>query len=234
MTNIAKRLLAAAVVATTSGTAVGQITTRIDLTPYVNGSGGAYALTNPYGSLTGNTGTAFSAVGFNLLNPAFNDMWVGWTTGLTVDIQTNVFGATSVYTLFNTLYGTAGLLTATVEFRGSQGASQTFSLIGDVDVRDFNNYVFTNNINNTTTQVWWTDGQFHRLDAQFFRLAPAFQTQTLTSIRITTGTAGFGISNPILHAITIVAVPEPSSYMLMCLGVSVLCLFARMRKKHSA
>ena len=36
--------------------------------------------------------------------------------------------------------------------------TQTFNLIGDVDIRDYNNWVWTNTINGTTTtQVWTND-----------------------------------------------------------------------------
>lgn len=97
----------------------------------------------------------------------------------------NILNATNVYTLMNTFFGssTAGV---SVQFQGTGGANQLFNLTGGTGIRDWNQDVYANTINGTTTQAWYSvNSGNQRFDAQQFTLSPAFQGQTLTHILIT-------------------------------------------------
>jgi len=158
----------------------------------------------------------------------------------TLVVPVNLFGVQNVYTLVNTIWGTTTPGLASIQFNGSLGASYTFNLVGNNDMRDFLFNVFTNSINNTTTTNVFNAGSGFgnavRLDMQTIALPAAFQTQTLTDVTfIDNGTEGLqrifvsGIS-----VSTIAAVPEPSSLLLLgsagVIGVSATTYWKRRRK----
>jgi hypothetical protein len=231
-----------AVAALALGGAAQAATVQVDLSSIANYNNGSFLIGGPVGMATGNAGTSFSSLAFNLRDPAAgNNVWLGDSTGASADLKTSIYGATTVYTLINTLYGQAGTTAMTIEFKGSAGASQVFTLVGNTDVRDYNNWVWTNSINGTTTQTWWTNNlnptptdQTHRYDAQQFSLSSAFATQTLTDIVVTAGASGVNYSQPMLSAIDVVtAVPEPGSLALMGLGVGGLMLQVGRRSRRT-
>lgn len=180
----------------------------VDLSACANVSAG---LGQPVGKAKGNAQTAHAKLKFALPDPALgNNAWRG-DFGSTLSFAVSVPSPTAVYTLINTFYGQAGVSNATVHFTGTNGASASFELIGNVDVRDYNNWTWTNGINGTTTQTWWTDklnpapfDQSHRLDAQRFDLQAAFAGETLTGIAITApANAQAGVMEPVLYALGI-------------------------------
>jgi hypothetical protein len=113
---------------------------------------------------------------------------------VSLNIPVGVYGVTSAFTLLNTFWGWAGPTAYLyVTFTGSDGATETVPLVGDVNVRDYNNDGNTNTINNTSTIQVWQNGLGQRLDRQEYVLPAAFRTQTLTSVTITdTGNQGNG------------------------------------------
>ncbi|MBS0445510.1 MAG: PEP-CTERM sorting domain-containing protein [Proteobacteria bacterium] len=219
-----------------AGAASAQVT-QVDLGGVVNT---AYSIGGPVGLTAGNTGTALSSLTFDLRDPSTtSNVWVGYSTGDSITLHPDLYGVGSAYSLFNTLFGQAGLPTVSIEFKGSAGADQTFTLTGNTDIRDYNNWVWTNSINGTTTQEWWTNNlnpsptdQSHRWDAQVYALAPAFATQTLTDIVITAGQVGGNYSQPMLAALDlqVAAVPEPASAALTLAGLLGLAAFATRRR----
>jgi len=135
-------------------------------------------------------------------------------------VPVNLFGVQSVYSLVNTLWGSSASGLASIHFDGSLGASYTFNLVGNNDIRDFLFGSFTNSINNTTTTNVFNAGSGFgnavRLDMQTIVLPVEFQTQTLTDVTFTDNGADFsqrifvsGLS------VATVAVPEPSSLILL-------------------
>ena len=93
-----------------------------------------------------------------------------------------------------------------IAFNGSNGATVTQPLVGNVNVRDYNNDGNTNTIDNTTTRQVWDNGLGQRLDRQEYVLPAAFASQELTSVTITdTGSEGEGIngSRAVLAALTV-------------------------------
>ncbi len=124
-----------------------------------------------------------------------------------VELVVNLQGAREVHTLINTDWGQGGPASfARVEFVGSGGLLHGVDLVGNVDIRDWNQFAWTNTINGTSTTEVWTAGSV-RLDKQRFILPVAFHTAELRRIRfIDTGAAEF---QRILVSGASVLVPRP-------------------------
>ncbi|MFH0980155.1 MAG: CARDB domain-containing protein, partial [Planctomycetota bacterium] len=134
-----------------------------------------------------------------------------WTSGsvpgpnpIVLDIPVNLPGALEVHTLINTGWGQPGPTAyAWLEFFGSAGAYYHKDLIGNVDIRDWNQASWTNSINGTTTiNVVLLGG--HRLDKQQILLPAEFLDQRLVTIRLTDVGAG-GFSRAFLAGVTVLA-----------------------------
>ncbi len=101
-----------------------------------------------------------------------------------IDMPVGQYAVREVHTLINTYWGQPGPTSlASVEFFGGDGAYHLKQLIGNEDIRDWNNYVFTNTINNTTTQNVVSVGP-HRLDKQRIVLPAEFRDQILETVRL--------------------------------------------------
>lgn len=145
----------------------------------------------PIGVKKGNAGTDFSKIEFDLIDfRKKNNFWRG-INGALLTIDLAVPKATAVQILINTGWGQAGIPNALVSVESSGGRSKTFKLIGNKTIRDFNNWVFTNNINGTTTQEWWTNNknptpqdQSHRYDAHVIDITSVVKGDALTQIVI--------------------------------------------------
>jgi hypothetical protein len=142
-----------------------------------------------------------------------NNYWAGAAAAnfgpgvVRLTIPVGVSGVTSAFTLLNSMWGFAGPTAYLyITFTGSDGATVTQPLVGNVNVRDYNNDDNTNTINNTSTVQAWTNGEGQRLDRQEYILPPEFASQVLTSITITdTGSEGNGTdgSRAVLAAVTV-------------------------------
>ncbi|MBS0196800.1 MAG: hypothetical protein JSR77_08585 [Planctomycetes bacterium] len=122
------------------------------------------------------------------IEPGGNNIWwAGLATGpnpRTLTVPVNVRGVKRVETLINTAWGQGGpgsLLR--IEFIGTHGAFHALDLVGGVDVRDWNQYAYTNTINNTTTTNVFVSGG-HRLDKQSFELPDSFANEDLLAVRV--------------------------------------------------
>jgi PEP-CTERM motif len=184
-----------------------------------NGFGTSFDITSDanghnYGELRGSDGQLFSPGTY------------------TVDI--GIFGVTDVYTLMNAYAPQPRQVLASVEFIGSEGATETFQLVNGINVRDEFMGAYANTINGTTTRNAFTvTGQgaagtgsdqtgaygTYVIDEQRFVLPSEFATQTLEQIIYTyTGASGTGI----LEALSVVtSVPEPSSVILLGAGMAM-------------
>ena len=139
----------------------------------------------------------------------FND------AGGTITINTNLQDVTNVYTLINAYFPPSGANLETVEFIGSGGATQTFTLVDGQQVRDFFQGAYANTINGVTAQNAFTVNNVqgaagtgnvttgatgtYNIDEQDFTLDSAFATQNLTQIVITDSNTG---GTPILLGVT--------------------------------
>jgi hypothetical protein len=219
-----------------AGTAQAANYTTIDLSSYANDS---WAQT--WGVSSFPTGSqTFNGTPFNIASDANGARYASAYLNSTnvITIATNIAQATNAFSLINTIWGQPGPNSyLSITFTGSAGATQTFNLVGDEDIRDFNNFAYTNTINGTTTvNAVTVDGGAHRLDEQAFALDSAFLTQNLTSITMTdTGADGF--ERGALTGLTIESaggaapVPEPAAWALMVGGFGLVGGAMRMRRK---
>jgi hypothetical protein len=142
-----------------------------------------------------------------------NNYWAGGAAAdfgpgtVQLTIPVGVYGVTSAFTILNTMWGWEGPTAYLyITFRGSNGATRTVPLVGNVNVRDYNNDGNTNTIDNTSTVQVWDNGLGQRLDRQEYLLPAEFARQTLTSVTITdTGNEGNGTngSRAVLAALTV-------------------------------
>ena len=144
-----------------------------------------------------------------------NNFYDGFTHGSALTINVAIPDATNVYTLMNAYAPLSSDQIATVEFIGSEGTTETFTLVAGNQIRDYYEGVYANSINGTTTQNAFTVngvtdgppgnegfGTFH-IDEQDFTLSSAFASQTLVQIVITDlGNQRGGTDVPILLGAT--------------------------------
>lgn len=232
----AKQLLASVALVAGAVPAMASMTT-IDISAYTDTSWNEGQSFGP--AMTGNSGTALSNVVFDLLPTYTHNVWLGDVNGESITVPINIQGATSVYTLFNSWWGMPGLATVSVTFNGSAGASQSFTLYGGSDIRDWVQNPYTNSINGTTTQEWWTIATNKRLDAQAFMLDAAFASQNLTNMVVTALNVQRGGSAPVLSAVTVesgetAAVPEPATLAMVLPGIAMVGWISRRRRQGKA
>jgi hypothetical protein len=231
-----KNLLAATAVLALSTMAFGAASAAtyatVDLSAYANRSwNGDWGVSSfPTGAQTLN-GTPF-AIASDANGARYVSAYQNTTN--TISIATDIADAIDAYSLINTIWGQPGPTSyLSISFTGSAGFVQTFDLIGDSDIRDFNNFAFTNTINGSSTvQVVSTDDGQHRLDEQTYALDAAFLTQNLVSITMT-DTGGDGFSRGALTGLTIGTeggVPEPMSWALMIVGFAGVGATLRRRR----
>jgi len=142
------------------------------------------------------------------IEPGVNNVW--WAANApgnnpkVLTVPANVEGVTEVHTLINTAWGVANAPSRLkIEFLGAGNVTlHSVELIGNVDIRDWNNFNFTNNINNTTTtQVW--SGNNHRIDKQRFVMPQAVTGSDLRAIRIV-DTGDTNVQRAYVQGITLV------------------------------
>ena len=110
---------------------------------------------------------------------------------------------TQVQTLLNTTFGQPGPNSyLRFEFFGSAGADYTKAFIGNSDIRDLNNHVWTNSINGTSTVNVFITGIGYRMDKQTIDLPSEFANQTLTKIRMI-DTGAFDFQRAVLYGVTV-------------------------------
>lgn len=171
-----------------------------------NGTTATYFPGGPSGSVT------LGGIPFNISsNTAGFQAWNGYVASgggngtVSMTMPVGIYGATDVYTLINTYWGTPGGPYTTLVFTGSAGAMHTVYLFGDSDIR---NWCCGGTINGTSTINVHSvpssplNGQTGFLDMQHIVLPAAFATQTLVSIQlIDSGSAG--LQRTVLDGVTV-------------------------------
>lgn len=189
-----------------------------------------------YNPLFPSSSQVFGGVPFNFQadangNTAFEGVGNG---GPSLTIPVNVFGVSSVYTLINTAFGSAGSDVGWVTFNGSLGNSYTVQLIEGANVRDhyWDGFVNTTSDPTTTEAVWGLNspGNAH-LDMQNFILPSIFASETLDNIVFASNLLG-GDGQPFIAGATVLSsvstVPDGGfTAGLLGLSVGVLGLVRR-------
>ncbi len=100
----------------------------------------------------------------------------------TYSFPVNVTGATHLYTLINSAWGSFGANNGSVEVVGTNGAFVSLSLVQGSNIRDHYQGSYQNIINDPTVvpTVYATGA---RLDRQVITLPPSFVGQTVTEVR---------------------------------------------------
>jgi hypothetical protein len=159
--------------------------------------GGAYAPLFPDSAQT------LGGVPFQFQTEADGDnVFYGGTLGAPLDaelhIPVNLLGVTTVYTLINTAFGTAGSVVGSVTFLGSAGDTHSVDLVVGGNVRDHYFGAYENGLSDpgATAAVFGdpAPGNAH-LDMQSFSLPAAFASQVLEEI-VFASTAVTGPPNP--------------------------------------
>lgn len=157
----------------------------------------------------------------------------GGSGTVSTTIPIGLSGVSGVHTLINTLWGKSGTPSlALLTFNFGDGSSIVKALVGDNDIRDYYQNVFTNTINNTSTSLVFftdTDGSAgpnrYRLDKQFIDLS-SFSQKTLVSMRVT-DSGNENLQRVFLSGLTVQTVPEPSALALTTLGAMGLVVIFR-------
>ena len=177
--------------------------TDIDISAYYNASwsiefGGDSIVAAPTDGSTG-TGITFADWNGNYVNVGFDQG--GHASPFTIPSTAALPTNPCVNALFNLFYGVTGQVNATIVFANDQGATASYSLVGDQTVRDYNTNEFTNDLQGydpdptsgeVFTQPWWqnysgtvafNNGQ--RLDVATFVLPTSWAGTNLVSMTIT-------------------------------------------------
>ncbi len=199
----------------------------IDLTPYANANIAATLFpTFPTGRVVPPKNRF--GVPFNIPREGNNYVVINGADPLTVSI--GITGVHKVYTLLQAFGPSPASRICTVEFLGSAGARQEFTLYGGGEIRDFFESNYARTINGTTTRPAFeeigrggaytndtTTGPrgFYNFDEQEFTLAPDFATQTLNAVRFTGGDHG----TPILLGLTVQTsqAPPPGVFSVLAM-----------------
>ncbi len=154
-------------------------------------------------------------------------------TGGPITINTSIANPGTVYTLVNSAFGAYGADAGSITFNATGGLSYTLHYIEGDNIRDhyFGSFVNTTSSSSVTQAVWGVNapGNAH-LDMQTIVLPDAFHSQTLTSVVFDSHDRG-GEGIAFLAGLSVAAVPEPSQYAMLGLGLGLLAVAARRRSR---
>lgn len=193
----------------------------VDLTPHANRT---FATTSfPLGyDATGNQ--TFHGVPFTL-GGVWEALAAGGDNPRTVAIPVLIPNALGASTLINSYWGAVGVpALSRIVFTFADSSTFIKDLIGDVDIRDFNQSAFTNAINGTTTRTAIDNGVGQRLDQQFYDFGTN-AGKTLTEIRLEDFGAD-GVQRVFLAGATVrtggAAAPEPATIALALIALPLM------------
>ena len=134
---------------------------------------------------------------------------------VSVTIPVGVHGVTDVYTLVNSMWGVPGPTSvASLVFTGSGGASYSYPLIGNTNVRnwvpggDGPTYMITPPTTNVYSGPAYWGGYTAVLDMQHIVLPAVFANQTLSTIQLI-DSGNTGVQRTAIDGVTVVSIAGP-------------------------
>ena len=222
--------------------------TTVDISTYLNGNVLINTAMFPVGLGQGNTGTGIPFETYSYgSNHYMGSVFLqgtssppGASSTVTIDLSTlAISGEASFYALLNNYYGTTNADEYTVTIKFSSGGSESYSSIGGVNTRDYNQNPSTDNTIANTTTNWWTNEAtqgptgYQRLDVREFSIAPAYQSDTISSFQITqliyndpAFLSGLTFSTSAAQVLT---APEPATFAVFGVGMAGIALVRRRR-----
>ena len=157
-------------------------------------------------------------INFNIAsNSMGNQAWSaqvaagGGSGQVSVTTLVGVYGVSDVYTLINSMWGLPGPSSdASLIFTGSGGASYSYPLVGNVDIRnwvpggDGPTWTFGGSTTNVYSGPAYWGGFTGVLDMQHIVLPAAFANQTLTTIQLV-DSGNTGVQRTVLDGVTVVS-----------------------------
>ncbi len=137
------------------------------------------------------------------------------TINSTYTVNIGIANVTTVYTMLQGY--NLGALTSSagsIEFFGSAGATETFALTGEYNIRGLNPGT-ASALDASVAQNVWTSSSGSLLDEQMFALSSAFATQTLTDFVVTSNSVSYNV----LSGVTVNSLPLPESSLPACLAL---------------
>src|SRR5579871_5132893 len=136
-----------------------------------------------------------------------NNYWSAYVQGgsnpITLSIPVGFANVDQIHTLINTYWGQSGPNSyASLTFLYSDGSSFSKALVGNVDIRDYNNYIWTNSINGTTTINVFDNGEGQRLDKQEITVPLNMVSKTLQTLEVA-DTGGSNFQRVFLAGLTV-------------------------------
>lgn len=210
----------------------------IDISAAVNADVSNYT----FGSLypAGGTPLTVNGVDFTLASGSLGGPGVFQTssTALTYTFNVNITGASSVYTLMNSAFGTVGAPNGSISFYGSSGTS-TYQIVQGINIRDHFNGSFNNSATGLFGSAFFPDPSDPnapvRLDAQSFDVSSLGTISQIVFQGLGLGTAG---GDPFLAALStngqVLAVPLHPSLPVTILGLVGLGYMLNRRRAQSS
>lgn len=126
-----------------------------------------------------------------------------------LEVAAGIEDARVVHLLVNTYWGSATPGLARVELVGVTGAVHAVPLLGNDDIRDYNQRGYTNSINGLGTIEVWTNGSGQRMDRVAIPVPESLDGGSLAAVRVVDEGAD-GVQRVFVAAITVGSGGDPA------------------------
>lgn len=196
----------------------------VDITPNVNADLRQY--TGGWAYPDGNQTLDFGGVPMQLAGYPTNGFGLGAcqipgdSTPASFSFAVDIEGATTLYTLCNSAWGTYGAWNGTIEVFGSNGAHASFDLVQGWNIRDHYAFGGFNGIVDDPTIFTTSYDSGVRLDRQTFDLGTAFLGERIVELRFS-GAGNSSVGAAFLAGATFATIPAPGACALLACAACV-------------